>query len=179
MAPLKTSLLTAALAAVVSLTLFASPAAAKKPCWKEIVDDYFVDGRIDYTYPIHCYREALAHLPEQSEAYSSARDDISNAMLAAIHGRGPNGPPDVGAPATAGKTPTSELDTGKHEGFLSSVIHKLGPQNADAIPLPLLVLGGTALLLLAAAGASVVAKRMQARRIEVAPAPVRAEPKSQ
>ena len=36
------------------------------------------------TYPIHCYREAIADLPEDVQSYSSAEEDISAAMLKAI-----------------------------------------------------------------------------------------------
>jgi hypothetical protein len=40
----------------------------------------------------------------------------------------------------------------------------ISPSSAESVPLPLLVLGGLALLLLAAAGATLVARRVQARR---------------
>ena len=43
------------------------------------------------------------------------------------------------------------------------------PANADSIPVPLLVLAGVAMLLLAAAAAGFVAKRIQERRVPVAP----------
>ncbi|HVM11759.1 MAG TPA: hypothetical protein VM638_04715, partial [Actinomycetota bacterium] len=42
------------------------------------------------------------------------------------------------------------------------------PSNADEIPLPLLVLAGLALALLAAAAAGFVARRVQARRLRPA-----------
>ena len=59
----------------------AGPAAAKgkTPCWKTLINDWY-DGRIDGTYPIHCYRDALKHLPTDVETYSSARDDIKQAL---------------------------------------------------------------------------------------------------
>ena len=44
------------------------------------------------------------------------------------------------------------------------VAHTLGPNTADSVPVPLLVLGGLALALMAAAGISFFARRMQARR---------------
>ena len=57
------------------------------------------------------------------------------------------------------------------KGLVSRLIDKIGPSNADSVPLPLLVLAGIAFLLLAAAAASFVARRIQARRVMPAPAP--------
>src|ERR671924_350462 len=57
------------------------------------------------------------------------------------------------------------------KGLISRLIDKIGPSNADSVPLPLLVLAGIAFLLLAAAGGSFVARRIQARRVMPAPAP--------
>ena len=61
--------------------------------------------------------------------------------------------------------------TTHREGFLTRAIDSIGPSNASSIPLPLLVLGGVALLLLAAGAASFLARRIQSRRVQVAPAP--------
>ena len=49
-----------------------------------MLDDWYDDGDVATTYPIHCYREAIADLPEDVQSYSSAEEDISAAMLAAI-----------------------------------------------------------------------------------------------
>jgi hypothetical protein len=49
-----------------------------------VLDDWYDDGQVATTYPIHCYREAIADLPEDVQSYSSAEEDISAAMLAAI-----------------------------------------------------------------------------------------------
>ena len=51
------------------------------------------------------------------------------------------------------------------------VAHTLGPNTADSVPVPLLVLGGLAIALMAAAGISFFARRMQARRAAVDPPP--------
>ena len=47
------------------------------------------------------------------------------------------------------------------------MLDKLGPKNADSIPVPLLVLGSIALLLMGAAGVSYLARYLQARRLNV------------
>src|SRR2546423_4404454 len=61
----------------------AEPAAAATPCWKTLLNDWY-DGRIDQTYPHHCYQDALRHLPADVQTYSSARDDILRAMQSAV-----------------------------------------------------------------------------------------------
>ena len=73
--------LLAAAALTFGLVAGVAPASAKgKPaCWKTLINDWY-DGRIDGTYPIHCYREALQHLPTDVDTYSSAREDIKQAL---------------------------------------------------------------------------------------------------
>jgi hypothetical protein len=48
-------------------------------CGDEVVADWS-DGRIDGVYPLHCYEAAVAGLPEDVRAYSSAADDIARAL---------------------------------------------------------------------------------------------------
>jgi hypothetical protein len=176
-----------ALLAVVALTVSglavsAAPAAAATPCWKQVLGDWFVDGRIDGTYPIPCYTEAQQHLGEDAVNYSGAPDDIRRALLAAIRqdrgggsrGDGPSGGGISGG--GAGISPTGGSTSGtagatKSKGPIQRAIDWIGPSNAESIPLPLLVLAGIALLLIAAAGASFAARRIQARRVRPAPAP--------
>src|SRR5436190_12607441 len=76
-----TLFLLAVCALILGLAVGAAPASAKgkPPCWKTLINDWY-DGRIDGTYPIHCYREALQHLPTDVDTYSSARDDIKQAL---------------------------------------------------------------------------------------------------
>ena len=59
------------------------PAAAATPCWKALLNDWY-DGRIDNTYALHCYTDALKHLPADVQTYSSAHDDIQRALQSAI-----------------------------------------------------------------------------------------------
>ena len=73
----------ATLAAALALGT-AAPAAASTPCWKVVVSDWYADGRIDKTYPLHCYQDALHHLPPDVKAYADASDEIERAMQAAI-----------------------------------------------------------------------------------------------
>jgi hypothetical protein len=57
------------------------------------------DGRIDGTYPVHCYHEALQRLPEDVRLYSSAEDDIRHALAANVGT--PGEPPAAAGPASS------------------------------------------------------------------------------
>jgi hypothetical protein len=148
-------------------------AVAATPCWRQVVDDWYRNGRVDGTYPVHCYSEAIANLPEDSKQYSSAPADIRRDMLLAIRGDSSGG---TSGPGGGGVQPTgfggvgtglqAAGKTGKNTGFLGSFFDTFGPKNASSIPLPLIILAAVALLLLAAGAASFVARRMQARRID-------------
>jgi hypothetical protein len=150
-------------------------AATRSACAKQLLNDYF-DGRIDNTYPVHCYREAIASLPEDVKVYGSAREDITRALLAAfgIHndrGGGKGGPPRL--PSWVGpntKVKGRAIPNKKDESFFGRLASKIGPGNASSIPLPLLILAGVGLLLVAAAGASYTARWIQARRSQPHPA---------
>jgi hypothetical protein len=48
-------------------------------CVRALLADW-ADGRIDRTYPLGCYREALKSLPTDLEVYSSAPEDIASAL---------------------------------------------------------------------------------------------------
>jgi hypothetical protein len=66
-------------AAVLALALPARGSAAV-PCRDRVIADWSDNGRIDHTYPLKCYREAVKHLPEDLRTYSSAPDDIQQAL---------------------------------------------------------------------------------------------------
>jgi hypothetical protein len=166
-------------AAFVAALASPQPAAAAKPCWVELIDDWY-DGRIDRTYEVHCYREAIRRLPADVDMYSSAREDIERALLAAMsESDDPLGPHDLVPPPD--EDDLRELaagggngDAGSGDGPTAAApiaqtdlgpLDYLRPSNADEIPLPLLVLAGMAMLLLAAAGTSVLARRVHARRV--------------
>jgi hypothetical protein len=178
------------LAGIAAGTLPASAPAAEKAatviCWKRLLNDWF-DGRIDQAYPVRCYREAIAHLPEDVDVYSTAREDIQRALLAAIRsnkqktGKAPTEATPVKPPAkkrvAAAPVPGGN-DTGGTQGRdpdgsgpLDQLVATGSPNSADSVPLPLIVLAALALLLLAAAGAGVVSRRLQARKAPVVEEP--------
>jgi hypothetical protein len=175
----------AALGAVAVRPAVAAPASAKHsagPCWLRIVNDWIPDGKITGSYPLPCYQQAINHLAAYPDlqGYSSAIDDIRAARTKAIkdkkegitpgtttgdNGTGTSTNPGPAGPGGKGGGP------GSGKSFLERLGDRLGPGNAQSIPLPLLVLGGLALLLLLAALATWLARRIQARRVTPAPAP--------
>jgi hypothetical protein len=82
MGQVRVSVLFAVAAALVALVL-AAPAGAASSCAARLIADWR-DGRIDRTYPVACYRQALAHLPEDLQVYSSAQNDITRALQTRI-----------------------------------------------------------------------------------------------
>ncbi|MBA2474771.1 MAG: hypothetical protein H0V40_02260 [Actinobacteria bacterium] len=192
----------AILAAALGAGLAAAPQAAAKPCSTELINDWY-DGRIDKSYPLRCYRQALKELPEDVETYSSARDDIERALLQAS--RRKRGAPPVDpntivppprfqrprttqtetapAPTTSTRTDTTSTETSgippdegdpTAGGSLGDDIFR--PERADSLPVPLLILGALALLLLLAGAAAFAARRLQSRRIPPARLPGDARP---
>lgn len=188
-----TRLMLVAVAAAAALCVVpaasASPAAtlqATNNCWLQVINDWLKNGQVTGLYAIPCYTQAIQHLsayPDISQ-YSSAIDDIHRALLAAVHQDRGDGPPGLGG---GGGTTGGGLTgggggggtggggtAGASKGLFTRLAEQLGPGNAQSIPLPLLVLGGLALLLLLTAAATWVAKRYQSRRVIPAPATVRA-----
>lgn len=170
-------------AVLCALVFGAGPAGAaiQSKCAAKLLNDYIADGRVDGTYPVHCYREALKSIPEDLDVYGSARADLTRALLGILppsKGGGDGGSSTGGGtPSSIGKLPPNRLVPGqghsktkKDEGFFYALAHKLGPGNASSIPLPLLILAGVGLLLVAAAGASYTARWIQARRAQPQPA---------
>ncbi len=54
-------------------------------CAARVTDDWVDDGHVQGTYPLRCYRAAIAALPEDLRAYSTAPDDLERAMRSAVH----------------------------------------------------------------------------------------------
>src|SRR5919202_5060140 len=78
-----------ALVAATSALAFAGGANASQSCASKLLGDWR-DGRIDGTYPVACYRQALAELPEDARVYSSATADITRALQARLAATAPS-----------------------------------------------------------------------------------------
>jgi hypothetical protein len=125
-------------------------------------------------YPLHCYQDALKHLPSDVSTYSSARDDIERALQsarAAATGSGQKITPNtLIKPAKVkvhfkptGPTITVPEPNRKKNKGLAGLADKFDPGSTSALPIPLLVLSGLALLLVAAGAAGMIVKRLQDR----------------
>jgi hypothetical protein len=155
-------------AAFASLAVFAAPAPAATPCWKLLLNDWY-DGTISNTYPIPCYHQAVNHLPTDVQVYSSARDDILRALQQAVRRQRTTGKQQTTiqpGPATPGRTtstPTTTTPKKKHKGPIGTALRDITPGGADSFPLPLLILGLLAILLVLAGVGGMVWRRYQGR----------------
>jgi len=167
-----------AVALLMTGSLGAASAAAAESCGKKVIDDWYADGRVDGTYPPRCYDDAIEILPRDVRDYSSAKDDITRALQNRLNNKpappattdptpGDDEPPTQttknSTPGGKGDPPTTTKtgDSG-NETVAGGPVDTAG---ADSVPVPLLVLGGLALLLAAAGSAGYVTRRLQARRV--------------
>lgn len=158
------------LIALVAVFAIPAHAGAAVPCRNKIFNDWYADGKIASTYPRGCYADALKHIPPDAQIYSSLADDIRAAMRASIsRATGKDVPTQVGRgfKASEGKT---VLAKNPHDLPVSSGPRSAAPPVADTssngggLPLPILILGGLALLLAAAGALSGAVKYAQGRR---------------
>ncbi len=133
-----------------------------------MIDDWY-DGRIDGTYPLHCYDDAIEQLPGDLEVYSSATEDIARALQARL--RKETAPPNSNPPppetdeepnAVPSKDDPNAPPPGDPEAIPPGTA---GGENASSVPVPLLLLAGLALLLVAGGAAGYVVRRLQARSV--------------
>jgi hypothetical protein len=128
------------------------PSAAAQPCWRDVIDEWTKKQRVSTTYPIECYNKALENLPNDIEDYTDAADQIAQARQDALQGdRVPSG---FGG---------GDDDPGDSGGPIDDVLGA-GSGDSGSVPLPLLILGILAGLLMAAGGAGLLARKLQARR---------------
>jgi hypothetical protein len=163
--------------------------ASAASCGQKVIDDWYGSktGQLSKIYPIHCYRDALKLVANQTdlEVYSNARQDIQRAMALAIAagkgggGKGPGGssaynsalPSFLGGPdAKQGGHPPEETQPypPKSTTPISNVLHSSSP---SSVPLPAIILGAIAALLLALGAAAYLARRRQLRRQTLRPRP--------
>lgn len=126
----------AVIVGALALGLFASPAAGASSCAQRVIDDWSDNGRIDRIYELHCYEEAIQAIPVDLRDYTNAADVIERALTAAVRQQSSSGIANVGSQAT-------EVDT----------------SGASALPLPLLILVGVSLTVLAAGAAGYFSRR--------------------
>lgn len=164
-------LLVLALAVCVSLPATAD---AKVPCRNQVFNDWEHDGQISSKYPLACYRDALRHVPTTEKIYSSLEDDIRAAMQGAIARlNGKQVAPEIGhkfatttstpsAPVLVDQRPRDEKFNPSSPSTPTSRASDVTGSTGGGVPVPLLVLGGVALVLIASGAAGVVVRRRRA-----------------
>ena len=143
-----------AVALVAAVVVAAAPAtgSAAEPCWRTVINDWYDNGQLDSKYPVQCYRDVLDHLTPELKIYSDLPDKVDRALQSALR-----------ATASHGKTaPSSAEDARKPAGRpIDRVLKELGPSRADSLPIPLLILAGVAMLLIAAGAVSLTVRRLR------------------
>jgi hypothetical protein len=159
MVVVKRLLLVVALLSSAAAVALPAPAGAAAPCRNKVFNDWYQDGKIASTFPVACYRDALKHIPLDADIYSSLKDDIRAALRAAIrrsHG--------LSAPRIVGKGFDTLTGSGGVKGKVVPISkrspHDPSPvavapvatvaDSSGGVPLPILVLGGIAIALVAA-----------------------------
>ncbi|MFL5963633.1 MAG: hypothetical protein ACJ757_12155 [Gaiellaceae bacterium] len=154
------------LAMLLAVVLPGPASAASTPCRNKVVSDWYRDGKIASSYPLSCYRDALKHIPADADIYSSLRDDVRAAMRAATRRtQGLSVPLQVGhGPKATGagsvKSALVSIDATKmHDPASPGVV-----ASASGAPLPVLLLGGIALALVAAGAVGAGVRHARSRR---------------
>ena len=155
-------MLVAAVLGLAALSVGAPAAAAKTACWRQILNDWVDNRQVSTTYPLRCYREAIGHVPEDLLFYTDIEQDILAARQQAVRSQ------NLREPAVSGGSGAAQRRQNPNADLFAQGFDKLGPNNADSMPLPLIILGGLALLLVAAGAVGLVSRRFRTRRI---PAP--------
>jgi len=148
---------------------FSAPASAASPapCWQLLMNQWY-QGEIKTIFPLDCYHQAIQHLPTDIQVYSSARDDITKALQAAVSYDSrlkAASQTTTGATTTTPKPKPPVIKThGPGTPSASSapaILNSASPGGASSFPLPLLILGGLAILLVAAGGIGLLIRRRQ------------------
>ncbi len=177
------------LALVAAASLGPARAEAATPCRDKIFNQWYHDGKISSSFPLSCYRDALKHIPADVAVYSSLGDDIRLALQAAVdRSHGKSVPSEVGngtrltsssASSTPSTTPSTSSTSTNSQGTTTPV--DTAPNAPDpgtttptsstpvaapstsssssSVPLPVLVLGGVALLLVASGAVGLGVRR--------------------
>jgi len=154
------------------LSVSAPPAAAQTPCWRQIINDWLDNEQINDTYPLHCYGDAIKHIPDDLAQYSSVIEDIQSARQQLVRNRQnvrrtQSVKPKGGGPQNPIRNPSQKATKAAEppRKLFTAAFNKVGPRNADSVPLPLIILAGLAMLLIAAGGAGLVSRRLRARKL--------------
>lgn len=126
--------------AILALAL-AGRATAAPPCAEAILADWHHDGRVDQLYDLRCYEAAINAIPDDIRPYIDAEDAIRRAFQSAAHRQ------------------LAITTKPRSEGTTPRPVPPVVTSSPTAIPIPLLVLGGMSVVLLAAGGLGYLSRR--------------------
>jgi cobalamin biosynthesis Mg chelatase CobN len=188
------ALAAAALLATVLLAAQVGPAAAATPCWKKLLNDWYdgrIDNVYPVSCYEQTLKHLPEDISVYSSARDDILRALQTARAQLRKNKKPAGPNALvpaettteQAKTTTGKKPsttttaTSTSPSGTDAGGgtssspgrkpppgLSGVAQQLNSSSPSSVPVPLLVLGGLALVLVAAGAVGLVVKRNQGRR---------------
>ena len=157
-----------ALVASVFVALALPGPAMASVCGDRVLADWFDNGRIDRLYQAHCYEEAIDAIPDDLRDYANAEEIISRALQASLRNELDPGGPDPtpgddpsGGPGTPGG---SDPDDPTNPDPDSEATPDVDTTGISSVPIPLLVLGGMSIMLLAAGGLGYLSRRRAAAR---------------
>lgn len=116
--------------------------AAEPPCSERVLSDWLDNGSIDRMYPLPCYDEAIAAMPTDIRDYTNAQDVIERALMSAVRDT-------TTQPPKAAQTPAPDAG-----GAIA-----IDASGASTVPMPLLLLFGLALAVLAAGALGYLGRR--------------------
>jgi hypothetical protein len=119
--------------------------AAELPCSQRVLTDWSDNGRIDRVYALSCYEDALATLPTDIRDYTNAHAVIDRALTKAVRAEN--------------AVPASDA-----QPLNPQVASTIDASSAIPVPIPLVVLFGLALALLAAGALGRVGRRVMLGR---------------
>jgi hypothetical protein len=138
--------------------LLVAPASALADCGTTVINDYLDDGAISGTYSVACYQQALGEIPTDADIYTDIRASITAAMVKA---GGTPATTDAGSTTdTTAAAPGSSTDG----GVVGQALNSIGPKNADEVPVPVIILGALALLLILAGVGGLIVQRTSRKR---------------
>lgn|SRR5262249_14291731 len=161
---------------------FGAGSAFAKPCWQRLIDDWW-DGRIDNYYSPACVRAAIKHAPNDLRDYSDLPTDLRRMLQGPLvkQGKGhevlaagAKGRTDASRKTSSSDPPSSTTSKRDPQGYAPDGSKANGPiprairgtegSNPSSVPIPLLALGGLALLLLASGATGLITRRLRSRR---------------
>ncbi len=152
-----------ATAAIVLVALALPATAMASVCGDKVLADWFDNGRIDRLYQAHCYEEAIDAIPADLRDYANAEEIISRALQASLRGELAAGGDDPTPGDGGGGTPPTTTPPGEpptDPGTEASP--EVDTTGISSVPIPLLVLGGMSIALLAAGGLGYLSRRRAA-----------------